>query len=231
MKDFPARMSIGHGTLKKSAGLSRRRALQTLLAGAGSSFALSALPSSHPAHTHLNNPDTLDAADAQAESPDWKPAFLDAHQNETLVALAERIVPGSKKVEVNRFIDLALSIETPSHQRLFLLSLAAMDGDALRRFHQPFKSLDETGQMELLKAASEAEPSYTPAHRGTDWVSANASEPIPVRLESLRDSFDHLKGWVVAAYYSTEAGMRELGWTGNSFFEDFPGCPHPKGHG
>jgi len=47
---------------------------------------------------------------------------------------------------------------------------------------------------------------------------------------TLRDHFEHLKGWIVGAYYSSEIGMRELGWTGNVFYAGFPGCPHPGGH-
>ena len=46
----------------------------------------------------------------------------------------------------------------------------------------------------------------------------------------LRDHFDHLKGWIVGAHYSSEQGMRELGWTGQSFFTSFPDCPHPGKH-
>jgi hypothetical protein len=49
--------------------------------------------------------------------------------------------------------------------------------------------------------------------------------------DNLRDHFDHLKDWVVGAYYSTEEGMRELGWTGNQFFPSFNACTHEGGHG
>ena len=34
----------------------------------------------------------------------------------------------------------------------------------------------------------------------------------------------------MGAYYSSEIGMRELGWTENRFFASFPGCTHPGGH-
>lgn len=54
-----------------------------------------------------------------------------------------------------------------------------------------------------------------------------AVAPVP---PTLRDRFEHLKGWIVGAYYSSEIGMRELGWTGNVFFASFPGCEHPGGH-
>lgn len=40
----------------------------------------------------------------------------------------------------------------------------------------------------------------------------------------------NLKGWISGAYYSYEAGMRELGWTADYAFAAFPGCAHPEGH-
>ena len=36
----------------------------------------------------------------------------------------------------------------------------------------------------------------------------------------------NLKRWVSGAYYSSETGMKELGWTGPRAFEAFPGCAH-----
>jgi hypothetical protein len=43
--------------------------------------------------------------------PDWKPLFLDQHQNDTVIALTEAIIPatdtpGAKAALVNRYIDL-----------------------------------------------------------------------------------------------------------------------------
>ena len=46
-----------------------------------------------------------------ASALDWKPVFLNPQQNETLLALSESIVPGSAKVQVNRFVDLLLSFQ------------------------------------------------------------------------------------------------------------------------
>jgi hypothetical protein len=39
-----------------------------------------------------------------------------------------------------------------------------------------------------------------------------------------------LKAWIVGAYYSSEQGMRELGWNGNYAFESYPSCDHGDGH-
>ena len=63
-----------------------------------------------------------------------------------------------------------------------------------------------------------------------EWPSNSSNVPGgPIRV-TLRDHFDNLKGWISGAYYSSEVGMRELGWTGQVMFESFPGCEHPDGH-
>jgi hypothetical protein len=55
---------------------------------------------------------------------------------------------------------------------------------------------------------------------------AKPAPPAP----ALRDPVNHLKTWIAGAHYSSEAGMKELGWTGVMFFPSFPGCTHPDGH-
>ena len=34
----------------------------------------------------------------------------------------------------------------------------------------------------------------------------------------------------MGAYYSSEAGQRDLGHVGPVFADSFPGCPHPHRH-
>ena len=42
-----------------------------------------------------------------------------------------------------------------------------------------------------------------------------------------QDFFETLKGLTIDAYYSTEAGLvEELGYQGNTYLADFPGCAH-----
>jgi hypothetical protein len=42
--------------------------------------------------------------------------------------------------------------------------------------------------------------------------------------------FDLLKERISAAYYSSEKGMKQLGFTGQMAHGGFPGCTHPGGH-
>ena len=62
----------------------------------------------------------------------WKPVFLDEHQNETLIILSDLIIPatdtpGAKEALVNRYIDLVMAAETHENQKSFLgISLTSM---------------------------------------------------------------------------------------------------------
>jgi hypothetical protein len=126
--------------------------------------------------------------------------FLNQQQNETFVALSESIVPGSAQAQVNRFVDLLLSVDTTESREKFVASLAAIESEAQRRFGRGFHQLTVSDRESLLTSVSKEG-----AHR---------------------DHFSHLKDWITVAYYSSEEGMRELGWTENRAFRTFPGCEH-----
>ncbi len=204
--------------------------VQRLAGGMGAGFFLPAVAASHPIHKHLADAEALEAADAKVAAADWSPEFLDAHQNETLVALAEPIVPGSTKAQVNRFIDLLLSVDTLENQQKFNNSLSAFDAESLKRFEHPFKALTEDQQNQLLTAASTEERGQPEGKKDWSWFAVPSKEPTEPPRVTLRDHFENLKGWISGAYYSSEIGMRELGWTGEMFFDSFPGCQHPEGH-
>jgi hypothetical protein len=214
----------------------RRALLQTLVGGAGLGLALPSLGESHPMHEHLHDQSRVSAADAKAKTAAWKPEFLDAHQVETVTLLAEQIVPGSTKAKSAQFIDALLSVDTEQRQRRFLQSLGAFEGMAIAHAQKPWKSLAEADRTTLLTKASTAE-SGRPGPGGPGGggggrpaSAAGAGMPSAEPAVTIRDHFDHLKGWISGAYYSSEMGMRELGWTGNVFFEKYTGCTHGGSH-
>jgi hypothetical protein len=213
----------------------RRALLQTLVGGAGLGLALPSLGESHPMHEHLHDQARVSAADAKAKTAAWKPAFLDAHQVETVTILAEQIVPGSTKAKSAQFIDALLAVDTEQRQRRFLQALGAFEGMAITHAQKPWKSLTEADRTTLLTKASTAQPGSPngpggPGGAGGARPAAGAGTPPPEPAVTIRDQFDHLKGWISGAYYSSEIGMRELGWTGNVFFEKFTGCQHGGSH-
>jgi hypothetical protein len=197
--------------------LTRREMVRRMLAGAGAGAAWPLVAVSHPIYEHLMNGEVFDEAE-KLGAADWKPVFLNTQQNEALVTLAEKIVPGSTKALVNRFIDLLLSVDTEKRKKSFTDALEAFEGESQKRFGKGFPSLDSGQQNELLSDAT-ARPAKKEAP-GSDEKEHTG----------VHEHFENLKGWISGAYYSSEAGMRELGWTGDYAFEKFPGCEHPEGH-
>lgn len=183
--------------------LTRRQLVETLLTGMAAGAAWPLISSAHPIHEHLRNAALLDRADATHTAATWKPLFLNAKQNVTLVPLAEVMVPGSTKARANRFIDLLLSVDTRQHQQDFAAALSAVDEESEKRWQRAFHALTASEQESLL----------------TNLLSD----------ETKRSHFENLKEWIVGAYYSSEEGMRELGWDGNHAFAKFPGCAHEGG--
>jgi hypothetical protein len=215
--------------------------MRGLLAGGGAGIVLPAaasdLLSAGPAAVGVSGSEVKVATKA---SEAWRPVFLDEHQNATLIVLGEQIAPGSSKAQVNRFIDLLLSVlpadapqafltgdnnsqftvevRAPARQRL-LDALGAFDGEARKRFSAPFKDLSEAQQLAILNDAAEA-----PAQAKT--TSPKIPQLLPTEKPiTLHDRFDDLKNWIIGAYYSSEAGIRALGWNGEVYFPSCPGCP------
>ena len=202
---------------------------QRILAGLGTVLAGPVAARAHPMYRHLMDATNLEGAGAMAADPDWSPQLLDAHQNEILIALAEAIVPGASRAQVNRVIDLLLTVETAENRQKFAAALAALEADANKRFSQPIARLTQSQMSELLTACS----TETPAQSAKDKSSENSAtedQKTPPPAPNLRDHFENLKGWVVATYYASEQGMTELGWTDEFYFESPSECSHPEEH-
>jgi hypothetical protein len=206
-------------------GIGRRAVLQSLLTGVGASVAVPMVADAHPMQQHLANQKKVAAADKKATASAYKPEFLDAHQYATLEAIAERIVPGSAKARVAPFVDQLLAVDTAENQRSFLGAMGAFEMQAIDKFTKPWKALTPAQQDELLTVASTAESGLKPATGDPRARSAPGEGKA-----TIYDHFANLRGWISGAYYSSEIGMRELGWTGEMFFTELPGCTHPDGH-
>jgi len=224
----PALRVLNNETSAEVGGLNRRQLMQRMLGTAGAGLALPGIAGGHPVNSHLMSDSTMSAAEAAAADSAWEPVFLDPHQNETLIVLAERIVPNSTTAQVNRFVDLLISVDTQENQKKFLASLGAFDHEGIARYNQPFKDLPEDRQIDILTAASTAKaggPQDTYDSR-SDAGPKTSEEPVL----TMRDHFENVKSWVSGAFYSSEVGMKELGWTGQVVWDSFPGCEHPEGH-
>jgi len=162
-------------------------------------------PALHPMGRLLFDGEALDAAEARL-SPDLaRGSFLSGAQLASLAILAEAIIPGSRLALAPQFIDLLLSVAAREHQEEFLRSAAAVEEASERRVRKAIASLSPAELHDLLvEVSSPASPA--------------------------EGHFLNLRHWIAGAYYSSETGMRELGWTPDRVFPSYPSCAHPEGH-
>lgn len=154
-----------------------------------------------PGHLHTG-------PDVKVPEPS-KPNFFQPSEFRTMEALSERIIPqsdtpGAKAVGVALLIDKAI-IADPTLNEPFRAGLADLNAVSVSSYGQEFVDLTEQQQVAVLTPMS-LEPE-TP----------------------LGKFFAMAKDMTVDAYYRTEAGLKtELGWHGNTYLPNFPGCPHPE---
>jgi len=150
--------------------------------------------------------------------PDWKPLFLNDHQNETLIALGEVIIPstdtpGAKDALANRYLDLLLSVQPAEFQRHFTDALAFIDSESQKQFANDFRSLSVADQNWLLAP-------WAYAGDNDRWTHEEP-KTNPGQLH-----FARLKALIADAYYGSGIGQKELGWDGEFTHGPYQGCEH-----
>lgn len=167
----------------------RRAVLQSLATGAGVVFAASATAHVHPVAA------AAVPAETATTSADSSLLFLDRHAFDTLALLSEQIVPGARAAKVPEFLDRLLAVESTDTQKNFMQALGAFEQAARAANAGPWKALTSDQSTALLTKISTL-PDSDPA----------------------REAFDRIKGAVSETYFSTEIGLKELGWNGSVAF-------------
>jgi len=167
-----------------------------------SASAAAALPALAQAQAPPSKPTELPPA-----SSAWKPKLFDAHQNATVVALTELIIPatdtpGAKAALVNRHLDLLLADGSQEDRVAFISGLNWLDGYAIRQHKHPFVKCTPAQQTAILTA-----------------LDSGANAPAAGRR-----FFRLAKSWTARIYYNTQIGFQELNKGGRvpSTF----GCTH-----
>lgn len=126
----------------------------------------------------------------QVAQPAWRPAVFDAHENETVIALTDLIIPatdtpGAKVARVNRYMDLLLKDGTPEQRDRMLGGIAWLDAHATALHGHAFVKCTPAEQIAILKSLDE----------GT-----GAGHTF----------FRQVKSLTARIYYATEIGFQEL---------------------
>ena len=165
--------------------MQRRDWIKTAIAGSGAVAAAPLVTQIAPAP----------APGAQAGvTPAWKPLLFDSHQNKTVVALTELVIPatdtpGAKAAKVNEYIDLMLHDVASDKGHGFLRGLGWLDGHAISLHGAPFVALEEQHQIAILESLDEAD-----------------DPDLAVGAEF----FARLKRLTVEGYYTSRIGIAEL---------------------
>jgi hypothetical protein len=150
----------------------------------------------------------------QAIKP-WSPKVLTTHQNETVTAISELIIPatdtpGATAAKVNEFIDAIIDDAHEAERREFLNGLDWLDARSQELFGGAFITCPPDQQTALLTIISSERNTALEDRAGVAF-------------------FQAIKAMTITGYYHSEIGMREeLGDDGNVFFADDQGCTHPQ---
>lgn len=170
---------------------------------------------------------TVTAPAQPASAPPESARLLDEHQRRTLTSLAELLVPGAVAAGVVDLIDRVAAVDAPPRQRRLLNALGRFELEARTAHGARWIDLDEAACLGILRQASQGPESQPPQPA---WIKG---EPLvfaptgPAPPATLRDHFDYLRTTVAGAYYSTDPGMKELGWTGRTAWTELSACTHP----
>ena len=196
-----------------SESISRRDVLKTLAMGAVGGSVLQLIPLAAAEHVHR----MVKQEKAQAAAGVYQPKFFSPHQYETLSALCEAIIPADEKsggaiqAGAPEFIDL-LTSESKEYQLDLGGGLMWLDGLCSDRFGSPYLNCTQEQRTQVLdliayRKNAEEDPSLRP---GVEF-------------------FAFLRKLTTDGFYSSEIGIADLEYIGNTFVRDFPGCPPVPG--
>ena len=123
-------------------------------------------------------------------------------------AAARNLTPEQRALAVAYFNaeEPVRELETYEPERICKEGLAWLQQESERRSFAAFLTMPPATQLELLTSISDARPAAA-AHAGTRF-------------------FDFLKAEATRGFYTSRVGLRELNYTGNSFYGQSPGCEH-----
>lgn len=138
-------------------------------------------------------------------------AFFTPHELATVSILADLVVPrdahsgSATDAGVPEFLDFVMT-EWPEHQTPVRGGLAWLDRESIRRYNQPFRELAAAGQTAILDDIA------YPARARPDMAAGV-------------EFFNRFRDLVLSGFYSSQEGVKDLGYVGNTFVTEWRGCP------
>jgi len=185
----------------------RRAILKSLTIGAAAGSVLRVIPLQAAEYAHHL------IEDEKSTAPAYTPKFFDAHQYKTLQALCEAIIPadddsgGAIEAGAPEFIDL-LTSENDVYQKRLGELLRWLDSTCTGRYGQTWADCTPAQQTEVLDLI---------AYRKNAERDETLVEPV--------ECFSFLRNFTADGFFTSKIGIKYLGYKGNTFLTEFPGCP------
>jgi gluconate 2-dehydrogenase gamma chain len=191
--------------------VSRRAILKTLSMGAVAGSVLRAIPLQAAEYAH----NIIQAENASAGG--YTAKFFTPPQYKTLQALCETIIPadadsgGAIEAGAPEFIDLITS-ENPEYQRSLGGGLIWLDSTCADRYGSAYLDCKPQQQKEIL-----------------DLIAYRKNAEADPSLGHGVQFFSLLRSLTSDGFFTSKIGIVYLGYQGNSYVMEFPGCPPVPG--
>ncbi|MBV9626359.1 MAG: gluconate 2-dehydrogenase subunit 3 family protein [Acidobacteria bacterium] len=187
--------------------VSRREVLKSLAIGSAATSILRVIPAEAARHARQ-----MIAAEKSA-SKSYAPKFFSVHQYKTLQALCQSIIPADKdaggaiEAGAPEFIDL-LTSENPEYQLILGGGLVWLDSTCSDRYAKVYLECAPEQQTEIL-----------------DKIAYRRNAVTDGALGQGVEFFSFLRNITADGFFTSEIGIKYLGYIGSTFLHEFPGCP------
>ena len=189
--------------------VSRRDILKSLTMGAMAGSVLRVIPTQAAEYAHH----LVDAEKAATPGGSYTPKFFRPRQYKTLQSLCQTIIPpegdtgGALEAGAPEFVDL-LTSENSDYQLKLGGGLMWLDATCTDRYGKPYLDCAAPQQKEILDAI---------AYRANALKDPSLAQGVAF--------FAFLRNLTADGFFTSEIGIKYLGYIGNKYMADFPGCP------
>ncbi|MGA2100553.1 MAG: gluconate 2-dehydrogenase subunit 3 family protein [Candidatus Sulfotelmatobacter sp.] len=189
--------------------ISRRDILKSLTLTALSGSVLRVIPLEAAEYAHH----MVKAEKAAADNQAYTPKFFSAHDYETLQSLCQTIIPsdagakGAIEAGAPEFIDLITS-ENKDYQLALGGGIMWLDNTCLDRYGSAYLESTAAQQKEIL-----------------DLIAYRKNAKTDPSLGQGIQFFSFLRKLTADGFFTSEIGFDYLGYIGNTYLQEFPGCP------
>ena len=189
--------------------ISRRDVLKSLAVSAAATSVLRVIPAHAAEMAHK----MIAAEKAAAPAKAYAPKFFSAHDYKTLQALCQTIIPadadsgGAIEAGAPEFIDL-LTSENKDYQVTLGGGLMWLDSTCSDRYGMAYLECTPEQQKEILDKI---------AYRKNALADSSLDQGVAF--------FSSLRNMTADGFFTSKLGIQYLGYIGNTFLKEFPGCP------